>query len=287
MIKCFFVTDLHGKLNRYQKLFKQIQKEKPAAVFLGGDLLPSGLFALAKNAKPVKNFLNDFLIPEFLLLKTKLGQYYPRVFLIMGNDDGRTEEQEFIKAEAKGIWEYIHNKKVGFREYTIYGYAYVPPTPFLLKDWERYDVSRYVNPGCISPEEGWRSIQVQENHVKYSTIQKDLVKLTGENDLSKSIFLFHTPPYQTALDRAALDGKMIDHVPLDVHLGSVAVKKLIEKRQPLITLHGHIHESATITGSWKQKIGTTHAFSAAHNGPELSLVRFDPKKPQESTRELI
>jgi Icc-related predicted phosphoesterase len=35
----FFVSDLHGKKDRYEKLFNKIEAEKPASVFLGGDLL--------------------------------------------------------------------------------------------------------------------------------------------------------------------------------------------------------------------------------------------------------
>jgi len=287
MSLCFFVTDLHGRIDRYQKLFKKIEEEKPAAIFLGGDLLPSGLFLHTKSEKQIEDFLNDFLIPGFLDLKSKLAEQYPRVFLILGNDDGRFEETAFIKAQEECIWEYIHNKKVKFEDFNIYGYACVPPTPFQIKDWERYDVSRYVDPGCVSPEEGWRSIPVPVNQIKFATIQKDLEQLTGNDDLSKSIFLFHTPPYQTKLDRAALDGKKIDHVPMDVHVGSIAVKRFIEKKQPLITLHGHIHESARLTGSWKDKIGKTQLYSAAHDGPELAIIYFDPDSLNKSRRELI
>ncbi|MBU0528630.1 hypothetical protein KKF86_02590, partial [bacterium] len=111
--------------------------------------------------------------------------------------------------------------------------------------------------------------------------------LVGDNKLSNTIFLFHTPPYKTNLDRAALDGKMVDHVPLDVHVGSIAVKRFIEKHQPTITLHGHVHESARLTGTWKEKIGKAHLFTAAHDGPELALVRFNKTHPENSTRELI
>ena len=98
------------------------------------------------------------------------------------------------------------------------------------------------------------------------------------------MFLFHTPPHETKLDRAALDGKMVDHVPLDLHVGSIAVRRFIEARQPLLTLHGHIHESARLTGSWRDRIGRTHLFSAAHDGPELALVRFDLEHPEGATR---
>jgi hypothetical protein len=35
------------------------------------------------------------------------------------------------------------------------------------------------------------------------------------------------------------------------------------------------------------RIGRTHLFSAAHDGPELALVRFDLEDPASATRELI
>ncbi len=287
MILCFFVSDLHGNVKSYQKLFKQIKQEKPDAVFLGGDLLPSGMLSFNRTDEQLNDFLKDFLVHRFSQLLNELRGGYPDIFIILGNDDSRINEQELVNAESMGIWKYVHNKKIKFKDFSVYGYAHIPPTPFLLKDWERYDVSRYVDPGCVSPEDGWRSKAVETNHIKYATIKNDLELLSGQNDLSKSIFLFHTPPYQTCLDRAALDGKKVDHVPLDVHVGSIAVKKFIEKKQPLITLHGHIHESASITGQWKEQIENTFAFSAAHDGPELSLVRFYPENPHISTRVLI
>jgi len=216
-----------------------------------------------------------------------MGDKYPRVFLILGNDDGKINETDFVENQRFGIWEYIHNRKVVFEGFYIYGYSYVPPTPFQLKDWEKYDVTRFTDPGCMSPEEGWHSVKVSTNKLRYSTFEKDLEKLVGEDDLTNSIFLFHTPPYNTNLDRAALDGKMIDHVPLDVHVGSIAVQIFIENNQPRITLHGHIHESAKLMGTWQDKIGTTHLFTAAHHGTELALVRFNINKPKKATRELI
>ena len=79
----------------------------------------------------------------------------------------------------------------------------------------------------------------------------------------------------------------MDHVPLDVHVGSIAIRRFIEARQPRLTLHGHVHESARLTGSWQDRIGRTVCLSAAHDGPELALVRFDLDRPEEATRELL
>jgi Icc-related predicted phosphoesterase len=80
---------------------------------------------------------------------------------------------------------------------------------------------------------------------------------------------------------------MVDHVPLDRHLGSIAIRRFIEAQQPLLTLHGHVHESARLSHSWRDRLGRTHCFSAAHDGAELALVRFDPGDLDSASRELI
>lgn len=283
MTRCFFVSDLHGKVNRYQRLFFTIAENPPAAVFLGGDLLPHGLL----SAQSKTHFIWDFLAPEFEKIRTLLGKAYPRVLLILGNDDPRYEETAVREVAASGLWEYLHERKATLGSFTVYGYSCVPPTPFLLKDWERYDVSRFVDPGCLSPEEGRRTTAVAEHEIKHSTIQKDLQRLVGNDPLENAVFLFHTPPYQTKLDRAALDGKLVDHTPLDVHVGSIAVRRFIEERQPLLTLHGHIHESARLTGAWQERLGRTVMISAAHDGPELALVEFNLESPQNARRLLL
>ncbi|NJD21614.1 MAG: hypothetical protein FIA82_02940 [Melioribacter sp.] len=279
MTNCFFVSDIHGRSELYNKLFNEILIQKPKAVFLGGDLLPHHYLH--------KNFVFDFLQLNLQILKTKLESRYPKIFLILGNDDARIEEPLIQKLEEESLIEYIHFRKTDFMEYEIYGYAFTPPSPFLLKDWEKYDVSRFVDPGSISPEEGKRTVDVSLHEKKYSTIKDDLNSLTKNDDLTKAIFLFHGPPYQTNLDCVATNTKLVDHVPVDSHVGSIAMKRFIEKKQPLITLHGHIHESAQISGSWKDKIGQTYCFSAAHKGNELALVKFELSNPETAERILI
>ena len=267
---CFFASDLHGRTGLYQLLFDRMVDESPEAVFLGGDLLPSGTGRLASLDFDHRDFVNDFLGRRLEGLRSDLGAGYPRVFVILGNDDARAEEPAIMELGARGLLDYVHNRSTGFMGYSVYGYCFIPPTGFMLKDWEKYDVSRYVDPGCTHPWEGGRSVPVPDYEARYSTIRDDLERLVPEGDLGSSIFLFHSPPYETSLDRAALDGRMIDHVPLDVHVGSIAIARFIRKRQPLITLHGHVHESAAITGSWHEMMGATHMMSAAHSGPELA-----------------
>lgn len=286
MTTSFFVTDLHGSISQYESLFHEIIKRKPSLVFVGGDLLPNARKPLIIGNGRVADFISDYLIPGFRSVKKQLGCNYPEVFVIMGNDDHRDREEKLMEGESKKLWKYLNNSKTELGSYTIYGYPFVPPTPFLDKDWEKFDVSEFTDPGSVPPTEGYRTVEPDYDTEK-STIQADLSQLTKDASMEKAVFLFHSPPYNSYLDRAGLDGKFVDHVPLDVHVGSIAIQRFIEQKQPYITLHGHIHESAAVTGFWKQQFGRTFSFSAAHNGPELALVVFNLDDPTQIERELI
>jgi uncharacterized protein len=280
--RCLFAADLHGHADRYEKLFAAVKREHPSALLLGGDLLPNP-FA---NGAPA-DFFAHFLGPGLADLRRALGDDYPRVLAVLGNDDPRSEAGALEELAREGLLEHVHMRRVPVGAFAVLGYACVPPTSFLLKDWERWDVSRHLEPGCVSPEEGYRSAPADPSDVRYGTITRDLAVLAGEEDLARSVMLFHSPPYRTNLDRAALDGRTFEHVPLDVHVGSIAIRRFIEERQPLMTLHGHVHESARLTGSWREQIGRTWCLSASHDGPELALVRLDLDDPASATRDLI
>jgi Icc-related predicted phosphoesterase len=73
----------------------------------------------------------------------------------------------------------------------------------------------------------------------------------------RAIFNLHVPPYNSGLDTATelddtLRPVMRGGQPLPQSVGSTAVRQLIEEHQPLLGLHGHIHESRGIA-----KIGRT------------------------------
>jgi len=276
-VHCFFTSDLHGNILRYTALFRAINNEHPDAVFLGGDLLPTH-----RSDLPIDEFIQHHILTPMRTLAATT-----RFFLILGNDDPRTYESIFKEADHNGLCTYLHERTAQHNNYTVAGYAYVPPTPFLLKDWERYDVSYDTGVGNVPPEEGTHTVPFSADALRHGNIAEDLEKLASNIKMDTTIFLFHSPPYNTALDRAGLDGRMVDHAPLDVHVGSIAIARFIEHRQPLLTLHGHVHEAPRLTGQWRTQIGKTVCFSGAHDGPELSLIRFDPQHLRKATRELL
>jgi Icc-related predicted phosphoesterase len=68
-------------------------------------------------------------------------------------------------------------------------------------------------------------------------------------DMEKTIFNFHAPPYGTGLDEApALDSNLrpTHGGAVMKPVGSTAVREAILRHQPMLSVHGHIHESRGI-----------------------------------------
>jgi Icc-related predicted phosphoesterase len=273
MILSLFLSDLHGLTDRFKKLFSLIRTTAPDLVFVGGDLAPFD--GLSRESSPAIPFIEGYMAEGFRSLRREMDEQYPLVVVILGNDDPRRQETAVEAGEREGLWRYLHNRRIDIGTYSLYGYSCIPPSPFLLKDWERYDVSRYVDVGASAPTTGFRSVPVAEDKLEQVTIRQELEQLSSQEDLSRAVFLFHAPPYGSHLDLADLAGRSVDSAPLDEHVGSIAVRRFIESRRPLLTLHGHVHESTRLSGRWRERIAETWCFNAAHDGPELAVVRFD------------
>jgi len=63
--------------------------------------------------------------------------------------------------------------------------------------------------------------------------------------MSHSIYVIHMPPSRLGLDVCANGSEV----------GSKAIHNFLERNQPLLSLHGHIHESPETSGKWRAKLG--------------------------------
>ncbi len=78
-------------------------------------------------------------------------------------------------------------------------------------------------------------------------------------DMERAIFNFHAPPYGTGLDEApALDENLrpMHGGAVMKPVGSTAVRDAILQHQPMLSVHGHIHESRGV-----KKMGRTLAIN--------------------------
>jgi len=104
----------------------------------------------------------------------------------------------------------------------------------------------------MTPWDCPRDITEEELEVK-------IEKLAGQiNNMDRAIFDIHVPPYGAGIDEApelTEDMKMVldsTGTPNMIPVGSTAVKEALLKYQPMLGLHGHIHEAAGI-----RKLGKT------------------------------
>ena len=107
-----------------------------------------------------------------------------------------------------------------------------------------------------------RSIEKEDG-----TIKDDLQKLKKSSNPKKTIYVIHPPPFNTKLDI----------ITTGAHVGSKAVREFIEKEQPLLTLHGHIHESPQMSGAWHDNINETICINVGSKYPAniLNCVMID------------
>jgi len=98
----------------------------------------------------------------------------------------------------------------------------------------------YVNP---TP---WNTPRECSEEKLEGRLEKEIERADGETD--SLVCNFHAPPYDSGLDRAPKLDKDLKPVmdfgnPVFESVGSRAVLKVIREFQPLLGLHGHIHES--------------------------------------------
>lgn len=220
-----YATDIHGDQHIYERILEYAVKSGIKYVVFGGDICYSGFLNIYITTQ--REFLERYLIPLFKDFQRKGLE----IFVMMGNDDFSINMDLLRKAETQGILRSLHLSVHRFGKFFITGYSYIPPTPFLMKDWEK-------------PEE---------------EIFQDLKILSQQTNPRKTVYVFHVPPKNTKLD-LLYNGE---------HVGSEAVRKFIQETQPLLSLHGHIHESPDVSGSWKQWIGRTLCVNPGNARPIL------------------
>lgn len=298
--KVLYTADIHGNEVQYQKLVDYAKRISANAIIIGGDIAPKE-FPSEKPEDYIKGqgeFIEHMLPELFQPLKEKLPD--SNLFLMMGNDDCAAN-LDILERNDPNLYQIIHGKRINLTDdFDIVGYSYVPITPFAIKDWEKFDLSHvppgleveYANrkktnyrlDGFKSTRTGWKEFQFKPEMEKLDSIQKDLTGKEFQKNADKTLYVIHTPPNNTNLDITSFTS-----ISKGQHVGSMAVRLFIEKHQPYLTLHGHIHETVDISGSFKEHIGDTLCLSAGnHNiGDKLSVLVFDLYRPQDVKRILL
>jgi Icc-related predicted phosphoesterase len=281
--KILFTSDVHGNISQYKKLFQRAEESKAGAVIIGGDIAPKD--PDHRTIESQKEFIEKQLIPLISAFKEKNSA---DVFIMLGNDDFKSNEKILEKYEKKAGYKIINQKCIRLHEgFKIIGYNFVPLTPFKYKDWEKLDLNTEEE---SVKRKGFlvEGVKIKNNKFikksfdmkrRKNTIERDLSKLFKCADHNKIIFVSHSPPYETNLDL----------LKNNQHVGSAAIRRIIEEKQPYLTLHGHVHETVEVSGDFMEKIGKTISMAAGNDNlnANLAIIEFNLYKSEEAKRVIV
>ena len=277
--RIFFTTDLHGSQTVFMKFLNSAKAYKADTIIVGGDITgkmivpilktPEGKYkALYLGAETIIN--TDEELAKFRKLVHSAGFY-----LHMTNEEEMREFQNpekvnelFVKLMVARIEDWVKIADERLRDSKAQCFM-------MPGNDDRYEIDealkrsqRIINPEGTVQQIGnhemiatghanitpWHCPRDVEEAKLESMIEGMASKLTNPR---KAIFCFHVPPYNSLLDVAPILDKEL-RPQMDVAggfktgpVGSVAVRKMIEKYQPLLGLHGHIHESRAATNIGK------------------------------------
>lgn len=278
--KILFVSDIHGSETTFKKFLNASKMYKADAAIVGGDITGKGLTFISKTGKGYEaEFLgkkwsakNDEELQSLIREIRKKGLYVhvdePRAVEEIRSSPAKAENllKDYIMRTVKE-WVQLAEERLkdtGIKCYISPGNddiyeidAILDSSDFVINPEEKVvmlnDKHEMISTGKtnITPWKCPRDVTEEELN---ETIEKLVSKL---NNPSLSIFNFHAPPFSTYLDVAPeLDETLRQVVragqPSMVNVGSTSVRKAIEKYQPLLGLHGHIHEAKAV-----EKIGNT------------------------------
>jgi len=284
LTRLFYAGDVHGSRVCWKKFINAAAHYPADVLVMGGDLTGKGLVPIVREGD---GSYGARVIGEQRIARTaeELDQMqlaittngmYP---LIVDQDEARhlaedaawrEEAMEKALLEELRLWVEFADERLGGTE-TL---AYVIPGN---DDPWSIDAVLASGTSVVACDESVQQIGPHEmvsfgysNRTPWKTpreldeeeIYERLKRLTDQLETpQRAIFNIHVPPYESSLDIAFEVDDDLRYVmkggrPHEVPTGSPAVRQIIEETQPLLSLHGHIHESKGVT-----RIGRTVAIN--------------------------
>lgn len=292
MLRALYVTDVHGDERAYAALPGLCRAAGAQVLINGGDMLPKGGDMMASQ----RAFLGE-MMPRFLDGCAAAGVAFYGLF---GNDDLRAVHGQWLDLvrARQAAGEAVFDMTQGWYPLPgglwIGGSSFVPDYPFGLKDWCLRDMAESQPVPPLVPGRGRPVVtgpggvevigDVRAFFAGRPTIGEHLDAMGAEAAravaaMERSVLVHHAPPAGVGL--ATLWS--------DEDVGSLALRRWIERRQPLLTLSGHIHESPDVEARERgqprhtARVGRTVCHQPGQVLPRLlaySVIELDLEAPE-------
>ena len=270
-MRLLFATDLHGDTRKYECLAEAAAEHGADVIVIGGDIAPKFGGDMFEIQRPFYAWLRKWADAQMIPTYTYLGNDDLRCYLPLFHEEcDKSHNLHALRFEGKllGLVSYVCLNDV-------------PETPFGLLDWSVNDspgwvssqlpfsmhsvVSEVVYPGGKKkPIYRFRTIKDRHEYLKNRrTISECLADAKGPVD----VVFTHSPPAGLGLD-VCMGG---------VHVGSKAIREFLLARAPLLSCHGHLHESYSMTGVWKNTLsnGTSSTTCIQPGNDRFVIVDLD------------
>ena len=272
-MRIFFASDLHGSERCYRKFLNAAAFYDADVMILGGDLTGKAILPIVDLGKGryMARMMNNEVIEigdeELPALDRRIRDMglYPYVADRQLLDAAR-ESKEAMEAVFTGLmresltsWMALADERLGPRDlrcFVIPGNDDMKVVDEVLADApERVvnvakesawidDTHEIVGLDYVNPTP-WHSPREVSEESMATMLEATFARV---RDPAHCIVNFHCPPSQTSLDQApALTDDLRPIVfggrVMTKPVGSTAMREALEKHQPLLGLHGHIHES--------------------------------------------
>ncbi len=301
-MKIFYATDVHGSEVCWRKFLNAGPFYGADVLILGGDMTGKAMIPIVARDGTYQVTLQE--IPYTLGTEEELREmkrrianrgYYPVVvspeeMAALAADDGLVQqrfEQEILATVER--WMAIAEEKLAGTDLRcfvcpgnddIFKVDEIIARSSVVEQGEArvidLDGLSLVSMGWTNPTP-WRTYREAPEPKLRERIER---MVDGVPDVKRAIFNFHAPPYGSNLDEApALDEDMkyLHGGRAMRPVGSRAVRESILEHQPLLSLHGHIHESKGTV-----RLGETLAVNPGSQYEDGvlqgALLEVDPKK---------
>ncbi len=299
-LRCYMCSDLHAANRTFRKLLNAIKLNvyETQVVLIAGDLTGKAIVPVIAQGggRYYATFLDQEYHIETEAERQKVEQsisdigYYPHVASQEEVDALRVDPEKMNALfrqhmlQRVGEWVELAEERIGKSGVQFYmmpgndddkgvdaiiarsSYVTNPVGKVInLDEYHEMISFDYANPTPWHTPREWSEEEYYE-HIKASASQLKQVH--------RAVFMIHVPPYDSGLDTAPeLDKDMRPRVTmgdvLRIPVGSTGVRRAIQELQPLVSIHGHVHEAPG-----QGKIGRTTCFNAGSEANQGILRGF-------------
>jgi Icc-related predicted phosphoesterase len=278
-VRAFFVSDIHGSSTCFRKLVNAGKFYGVEYLVMGGDLAGKELVPVVEaNGRWRASFRGAAFeletleeVAEFERRVATVGTYTVRTTPDFVDELRR--DQQLVEDTLHGLVLERTEEWIAFAVERLRGTGtrlliglgnddFDDMVPYLDQDPVAYAHDGLLDLGDFTLASlGWSNITPWQTNRECTEDQLAvrMRELQESVDPSRTIFNIHVPPFDSGLDNAPQLGEdlqiqLVGGQPDMVPVGSTAVADSIRDYQPLLSLHGHIHEGRGVVKSGRTTV---------------------------------